>query len=95
MIAVGMMDHEINPEDLRRIEEVATVGKIPQNREVLEVVPHSYVLDGQSGIKEPLGMTGSRLEIDANVVSALVPYVQNIEKNCRNGNGSPECYHCC
>lgn len=80
MIAVGMMDHEINHDDLLRIQEVATVGKIPQNREVLEVVPHSYVLDGQTGIKEPLGMSGSRLEINANVVSALTPYVQNIEK---------------
>ncbi len=80
MIAVGMMDHEINEEDIRRIEEVATVGKIPQNREVLEVVPHSYTLDGQLGIKEPLGMNGSRLEINANVISALTPYVQNVEK---------------
>ena len=42
MIAVGMMDHEINHDDLLRIQEVATVGKIPQNREVLEVVPHLY-----------------------------------------------------
>ncbi len=80
MIAVGMMDHEINPEDVRRIEEVATVGKIPQNREVLEVVPHSYTLDGQTGIREPIGMSGSRLEINANVISALTPYVQNVEK---------------
>lgn len=80
MIAVGMMDHEINHEDVRRIEEVATVGKIPQNREVLEVIPHSYTLDGQSGIKEPIGMSGSRLEVNANVISALTPYVQNVEK---------------
>lgn len=80
MIAVGMMDHEINEDDVRRIEEVATVGKIPQNREVLEVVPHSYTLDGQSGIKEPIGMNGSRLEVSANVISALTPYVQNVEK---------------
>ncbi len=80
MIAVGMADHEVNAEDLHRIEDVATLGKIPQNREVLEVVPHSYILDGQSGIKEPLGMSGSRLEIEANVVSALTPYVQNVEK---------------
>lgn len=80
MIAVGMMDHEINQEDVSRIEEVATVGKIPQNREVLEVVPYSYTLDGQTGIKEPIGMSGSRLEITANVVSALTPYVQNVEK---------------
>lgn len=80
MIAVGMMDHEISNEDVRRIEEVATVGKIPQNREVLEVVPYSYTLDGQTGIKEPIGMSGSRLEISANIVSALTPYVQNVEK---------------
>lgn len=80
MIAVGMMDHEINPDDVRRIEEVATVGKIPQNREVLEVVPYSYTLDGQTGIKEPVGMSGSRLEISANIVSALSPYVQSVEK---------------
>ncbi len=80
MIAVGMMDHEINADDLARVEGVATVGKIPPNREVLQVVPHSYILDGQQGIKEPLGMSGSRLEIDANVVSALTPYVQNVEK---------------
>lgn len=80
MIAVGMMDHEINHEDLARVEDVATVGKIPPNRVVLQVVPHSYILDGQQGIKEPLGMSGSRLEINANVVSALSPYVQNVEK---------------
>ena len=41
MIAVGMADHEINQEDLARIEEVATTGKIPANREILEVVPFS------------------------------------------------------
>jgi len=81
MIAVGAFDHEINHEDLARIEEVATVGKIPANREILEVVPHSYVLDGQSNIKDPLGMTGTRLEIDANVVSALVPHLHNLQKS--------------
>lgn len=89
MIAVGMMDHEINEEDVRRIEEVATVGKIPQNREVLEVVPHSYTLDGQTGIREPIGMSGSRLEISANVISALTPYVQNVEKVAEMATVSP------
>lgn len=81
MIAVGAFDHEVNHEDLARIEEVATVGKVPANREILEVVPHSYVLDGQSNIKDPLGMTGTRLEIDANVVSALAPHLHNLQKS--------------
>lgn len=80
MIAVGAMDHEITHEDVGRIEEVATIGKVPANREVLEVVPHSYRLDGQDNIKDPIGMTGTRLEINANVVSALTPHLQNLQK---------------
>lgn len=80
MIAVGGLDHEITREDLFRIEEVATLGKIPANREILEVVPHSYRLDGQDNIKNPMGMTGTRLEISANVVSALTPHVDNLTK---------------
>ena len=80
MIAVGMSDHEINEEDLYRIEDVATTGKVPANRKILKVVPFNYTLDGQGGIKDPLGMTGTRLEISANVVSAMAPYVANLEK---------------
>lgn len=91
MIAVGMANHEVNEDDLARVEEVATTGKVPANREVLEVVPHSYTLDGQGGIKDPLGMSGTRLEIDANVVSALSPYVHNLQKTAEmatvNANG--------
>jgi cell division protein FtsA len=80
MIAVGSADHEITREDLARIEEVATLGKVPANREILEVVPHAYRLDGQDNIKDPLGMTGTRLEIDAHVVSALTPHLVNVQK---------------
>ena len=81
MIAVGAVDHEITREDLRRIEDVATTGKVPANREIVEVVPHSYSLDGQENIKDPLGMTGTRLEINANVVSALAPHLHNLQKS--------------
>jgi cell division protein FtsA len=81
MIAVGGMDHEITEADLARIEEVATLGKVPANREILEVVPHSYRLDGQDNIKDPIGMTGTRLEINANVVSALAPHLANLQKS--------------
>jgi len=81
MIAVGALDHEINHDDLHRIEEVATTGKVPANREIIEVVPHSYRLDGQDNIKDPLGMTGTRLEINANVVSVLMPHLQNLQKS--------------
>lgn len=80
MIAVGMADHEIIDDDLHRLEEVATTGKVPANREILEVVPFSYTLDGQGGIKDPVGMKGTRLEINANVISAMGPYVANLQK---------------
>jgi cell division protein FtsA len=80
MIAVGAPDHEIGQDDVRRIEEVATLGKVPANREILEIVPHSYRLDGQDNIKDPIGMTGTRLEIDAHVVSVLAPHLVNLQK---------------
>lgn len=89
MIAVGGMDHEIVEEDLARIEEVATLGKVPANREILEVVPHSYRLDGQDNIKDPIGMTGTRLEIDANVVSALAPHLANLQKSAEMAKVAP------
>lgn len=89
MIAVGAADHEINEDDLARIEEVATVGKVPANREILEVVPHSYRLDGQDNIKDPLGMTGTRLEINANVVSVLGPHILNLQKTAELAKVEP------
>lgn len=80
MIAVGSLDHEITHDDAMRLEEVATIGKIPQNREVLDVIPHNYRLDGQDNIKDPVGMTGTRLELDAHVISVLVPHLVNVQK---------------
>lgn len=89
MIAVGSVDHEISHEDLMRIEEVATLGKVPANREILDVIPHAYRLDGQDNIKDPLGMTGTRLEIDAHVVSALTPHITNLQKAADTAKVTP------
>ena len=89
MVAVGASDHEIGLDDLERIKDVATRGKVPANREILEVVAHAYKLDGQDNIKDPLGMTGTRLEIDAHVVSALTPYLENVEKAADSAQVQP------
>jgi cell division protein FtsA len=89
MIAVGSANHEITDEDIIRIEEVATVGKVPANREILEVIPHTYKLDGQDNIKNPVGMTGTRLEIDAHVVSVLAPHLLNLQKAAETAKVSP------
>ena len=80
MIAVGTAEHEINDDDLDRVEDVAVSGRIPANRDVLDVVPLEYALDGQGGIKDPLGMSGARLEMRANVISALTPNCENLKK---------------
>jgi len=89
MVAAGASDHEITRDDLDRIKEVATLGKIPANRDILDVVAHAYKLDGQDNIKDPLGMTGTRLEIDAHVVSALTPYLVNVEKAAESAQVEP------
>ena len=80
MIAVGAIEHEINEEDLARVEDVAVTGRIPANRDVLDVVPLEYALDGQGGIKDPVGMSGARLEMRACVISALTPNCENLRK---------------
>ncbi len=79
MIAVGA-DVEVSHDDISRLEGVATMGKVPANRQVLDMIPHNYSLDGQDGIKDPLGMTGTRLELSANVVSALTPHYANTQR---------------
>ena len=80
MIAVGAVEHEIDLNDLDRVEDVAVTGRIPANRDVLDVVPLEYALDGQGGIKDPLGMSGARLEMRACVISALTPNCENLKK---------------
>jgi cell division protein FtsA len=80
MVAIGGGGTEVTKETLARIEEVAISGKLPENREILDLIPHDFAIDGQSGIREPVGMKGSRLEMRATVMSALAPYCENIRK---------------
>ncbi|HSX28055.1 MAG TPA: cell division protein FtsA [Candidatus Saccharimonadales bacterium] len=80
VIAVGATGHEITQADLLRVEEAATVMQLPANREILQVTPRSYRLDGQENIKDPLGMGGVRLEVDAHVITALGPHMRNLQK---------------
>lgn len=89
MIAVTSTGNEVTHDDLMRVEEVAITGKVPANRAILQLIPFSYRLDGQDGIKDPIGMTGTRLEINANVISALSPHVANIEKAAEQASVHP------
>ena len=74
MIAVSS-NEGITNEELNRLEDTAMSGRITSNKQVLDVIPLNYTLDGQSGIRQPLGMVANKIEIVANVVSGLTPSV--------------------
>lgn len=80
VIAVSRADGEINEDDVNRSIEAAKAVSIPTNREILHVIPRMYTVDGQEGIKDPLGMTGIRLEVEAHVISSSTPCIKNISK---------------
>jgi cell division protein FtsA len=72
--------------DLERAMDAARAIALPHNREVLHIIPRSYTLDGQDGIRSPLGMHGFRLEVEAHIVTAASSSLQNLEK-CIEGAG--------
>lgn len=80
VIAISSSTREIGLDDLSRVEEAATVVQLPANREIIQVFARNYRLDGQDKIKDPVGMTGVRLEVDAHVVTAATPSLRNLEK---------------
>ena len=90
MIAVGTLEHEINEDDLYRVEDVAVTGRVPANREILDVIPFGYSIDGGEAVRDPLGMTGARLEMRANVVSALQPNCDNLRKSLEGAKVTAE-----
>lgn len=82
MIAVGVADHEIDEGDLGRIIDTSIAGKVPATRQILRNIPYEYILDGQGGIREPIGMKGARLEMRANVISTMKLDYDNVVKAC-------------
>jgi len=89
VIAIATGSHEIDEHDVARVEEAATVMQLPANREILQVTPREFILDGQDNIKDPLGMSGVRLEVDAHVITALSPHVKNLVKACEMTQTTP------
>lgn len=80
VVAVSHPDEEITESDLARVIDAAKAVSIPSSREIIHVLPRSYIVDGQEGIKAPLGMTGVRLEIDTHIISAYSTSIRNLEK---------------
>ncbi|MDZ4231157.1 MAG: cell division protein FtsA, partial [Dehalococcoidales bacterium] len=76
----------VRPEDLRRVMQSAQSVKVPGDRKLLHVIPRGYAVDGQSGVKNPVGMHGFRLDVETHVITAAVASVQNLAK-CIRGIG--------
>ena len=79
---VAIRDREVRTGDIERVIDAAKAVSIPQDREILHVVPQEFTVDAQDGIKEPLGMSGVRLEARVHIVTAAVAAAQNIIKCC-------------
>lgn len=82
VIAVSGKSREITQKDVDRVIDAAKAVAIPVDREVIHVLPQEFIVDGQDGIKEPLGMTGVRLEAEVHIVTGAVTSAQNIIKCC-------------
>lgn len=79
VIAVSRADKQISREDMARAEDAATALSLESNREIIKVIPRSYIVDGQGSIADPYGMTGVRLEIDTHVITASIPAMKNLD----------------
>jgi cell division protein FtsA len=79
VIAISAANREISSEDRLRVEEAATIVSLPPNREIVQFFAKSYSLDGQRNIKDPVGMHGVRLEVDAHIVTAASPNLRNLD----------------
>ena len=80
VVAVSSPDREITPSDLGRVIDAAEAVSLPSSREIIHVLPRNYTVDGQEGVKDPVGMTGVRLEVDTHIISASSTALRNTEK---------------
>lgn len=90
VIAISAANREITIEDRLRVEEAAAVMKLPANREIIQVFPKAYRLDGQDNIKDPIGMQGVRLEVDTHIVTASTPNLRLLETALDKGAVRPK-----
>ncbi len=77
---VAVRDREVTATDIERVIDAAQAVAIPQDQSILHVLPQEYVVDNQEGIKEPVGMSGVRLEVKVHLVTGSVNAIQNIER---------------
>ena len=80
VIAVARADGEVTEEDVARVIEAARAIPNKPNREILHVLPRTFVIDGQEGVRDPIGMNGIRLEVETSVISTSTNALKNVQR---------------
>lgn len=86
VVAVSQPEVDINDSDVARVVDAAKAISLSSTREIIEVTPREYIVDGQSGIKNPIGMSGVRLEVNTHIITAGSTNLKNIDR-CLNDLG--------
>ena len=81
VVGVSGKDREVSPADVSRAVEAARAINLPQDREIIHVLPQTFVVDDQDGVREPVGMTGVRLEVETHIVTGAMTSVQNVVRS--------------
>jgi cell division protein FtsA len=85
-VSITRNNQVVHSDDLKRVLEVARSVKVPNQQKLLHVIPREYVVDGQGGVKNPVGMHGFRLDVETHIITAALTSVQNLTK-CIRGVG--------
>ena len=80
VVAVAKADGEIKDDDVNRVVEAAQTIATPPNYEILHIIPRNFTVDSQQGVKDPVGMTGIKLEVDAQIILGLSSQIKNLTK---------------
>jgi len=86
VVAVAHPDHEIGDDDVHRVVDASRAISVASDRQVIHVIPRAYTVDGQDGVRDAVGMTGHRLEVETNIITGAQTAVQNVIK-CVHGAG--------
>lgn len=80
VVAIGRADGEVTEDDINRAISAAQTISIPRNREIIHITPKNFRLDDHENIKDPLGMSGVRLEVEAMIIEGSIPDIKNLTK---------------
>jgi|SRR5680860_87955 len=80
VVAVSRADGEVSEEDVKRVTTASQAISMPNNKDIIAVIPCGYIIDGQEQVINPIGMNGVRLEVNALIIEGMSPYIKNIYK---------------